>query len=111
MPDPSLVLGDLQTSYQSAWELTRSEISNFWVKHMSVAHLSMTLLRLRGLYPLYSVHGVIKARILKWFATPFSRGPHLVTYDQPGQHIKKQGNKICLVRAMAFPVIIYGCES
>ena len=56
---------------------------------MSVAHLSMTLLRLRGLYLLYSVHGVLKARIPKWFATPFSSG-HLVTYDQPRQHIKKQ---------------------
>ena len=29
-------------------------------------------------FPFYTVHGVLKARILKWFAIPFSRGPHFV---------------------------------
>ena len=28
--------------------------------------------------PFYTVHGVLKPRILKWFAIPFSSGPHLV---------------------------------
>ena len=28
--------------------------------------------------PFHTVHGVLKARILKWFAIPFSRGPHSV---------------------------------
>ena len=28
--------------------------------------------------PFHTVHGVHKARILKWFAIPFSRGPHSV---------------------------------
>ena len=28
--------------------------------------------------PFHTVHGVLKARILKWFATPFSSGPHSV---------------------------------
>ena len=28
--------------------------------------------------PFHSVHGVLKARILKWFAIPFSSGPHSV---------------------------------
>ena len=28
--------------------------------------------------PFLTVHGVLKARILKWFAIPFSRGPHSV---------------------------------
>ena len=36
-------------------------------------------------------------------------------YDQPRQHIKKQGHciasKICLVKTMVFPVVMYGCES
>ena len=36
-------------------------------------------------------------------------------YDQPRQHIKKQrpyfANKICLVKAMVFPVVMCGCES
>ena len=27
-------------------------------------------------FPFHNVHGVLKARILKWFAIPFSSGPH-----------------------------------
>ena len=30
--------------------------------------------------PFHTVHGVLKARILKWFAIPFSSGPHSVTF-------------------------------
>ena len=37
------------------------------------------------------------------------------SYDQPRQHIKKQrhyfANKVYLVKAMIFPVVMYGCES
>ena len=37
------------------------------------------------------------------------------SYDQPRQHIKKQihyfVNKVCRVKAMVFPVVMYGCES
>ena len=44
--------------------------------------------------PFHSVHGVLKARILKWFAIPFSSGPHSVrplhhdppVLDDPTQH-------------------------
>ena len=36
-------------------------------------------------------------------------------YDQSRQHIKKQRhyfvNKVHLVKAMVFPVVMYGCES
>ena len=36
-------------------------------------------------------------------------------YDKPSQHIKKQrrhfGNKVHIVKAMVFPVVMYGCES
>ena len=28
--------------------------------------------------PFHTVHGVLKVRILKWFAIPFSSGPHSV---------------------------------
>ena len=28
--------------------------------------------------PFHTVHGVLKARVLKWFAIPFSSGPHFV---------------------------------
>ena len=38
-----------------------------------------------------------------------------LSYDQPRQHIKKQrhyfAKKVCLVKAMVFPVAMYGCES
>ena len=41
--------------------------------------------------------------------------PWKESYDQPRQHIKKQrhyfANKVCLVKAMVFPVVMYGCEN
>ena len=41
--------------------------------------------------------------------------PWKESYDQPRQHIQKQRhyfvNKVCLVKAMVFPVVMYGCES
>ena len=36
-------------------------------------------------------------------------------YDQTRQHIQKQrhyfANEVCLVKAMVFPVVVYGCEN
>ena len=41
--------------------------------------------------------------------------PWKKSYDQPRQHIKKQSHyfahKVHIVRAMVFPVVMYGCES
>ena len=41
--------------------------------------------------------------------------PWKKSYDKPIQHIKKQRHsftcKVCLVKAMVFPVVMYGCES
>ena len=48
--------------------------------------------------------------------------PWKKSYDQPRQHIKKQRHilksrdiplptKVCLVKAMVFPAVTYGCES
>ena len=42
--------------------------------------------------------------------------PWKKSYDQPRQHLKKQryyfaNKKVCLVKAMVFPVVMYGCES
>ena len=34
-------------------------------------------------FPFLTVHGVLKARILKWFSIPFSSGPHFVKTFQP----------------------------
>ena len=33
--------------------------------------------------PFHTVHGFLKARILKWFAIPFSSGPHSVCQTSP----------------------------
>ena len=41
--------------------------------------------------------------------------PWKESYDQPRQHIQKQRHylptKVRLVKAMVFPVVMYGCES
>ena len=41
--------------------------------------------------------------------------PWKKSYGQPRQHIKKQrqylADKVCLVKALVFPVVMYGCES
>ena len=38
--------------------------------------------------------------------------PWKKSYDQPRQHIKKQRHYfVCLVKAMVFPVVMYGCET
>ena len=41
--------------------------------------------------------------------------PWKKSYDQPRHHIKKQrhyfADKVCLVEAMVFSVVMYGCES
>ena len=40
--------------------------------------------------------------------------PWKESYQQSTQHIKKQRNyfakKVCQVKAMVFPVVMYGCE-
>ena len=58
--------------------------------------------------PESSFHRIFQARILECGAIAFSD-------DQPRQHFKKQrhyfANKVHLVKAMVFPVVMYGCES
>merc|ERR1719295_826701 len=55
-----------------------------------------------------SIHGIFQARVLEWVAIAFSD-------DQPRQHIKSRditlSTKVCLDKAMVFPVVMYGCES
>ena len=54
--------------------------------------------------PFYAVHGVLKARILKWFAIHFSSGPHSVrplhhdpsTLGGPTGHLKSEGKLLKL---------------
>ena len=54
----------------------------------------------------------------RWWLQPWNQetlAPWKKSCDQPRQHIKKQSHffadKICLVKAMVFPVVKYGCES
>ena len=41
--------------------------------------------------------------------------PWKKSYDQPRQHIKKQrhyfADKVCLIKAIVFSVVMYGCKS
>ena len=54
----------------------------------------------------------------RWWLQPWNSktlNPWKESYDQPRQHIKKRDitlpTKICLVKAMVFPVVMYGCGS
>ena len=82
---------------------------------MSVAQLSTTHLQLHGLYPFHTVHVFLKARILKWFAIPFSSGPHMSLTTNRDSILKSRGitmpTKVHLVKTMVSPVVTYGCES
>ena len=44
-----------------------------------------------------------------------TRAPWKKSYDQPRQHIKSRDftlqTKVHLVKAMVFPVVMYGCEN
>ena len=88
-------------------------------------------------FPFHTVHGVLKARIMKSFVIPFSFlyflgskitadgdcsheikktfAPWKKSYDHPREHIKKQrcyfANKGPSSQAMVLPVVKYGCES
>ena len=55
-----------------------------------------------------------------WWLQPWNQktlAPCKESYDKPGQHTKKQSHhitlltKVCIVKAMVFPVVTYGCES
>ena len=41
--------------------------------------------------------------------------PWKKSYDQPRQHIKSRHitlpTKVCLVKVMVFPIVMYGCET
>ena len=55
----------------------------------------------------------------RWWLQPSNYkmlAPWKKNHDQPRQHIKKQRDitlptKVCLVKAMVFPVVMYGCEN
>ena len=53
----------------------------------------------------------------RWWLKPWNSkalAPWKKSYDQPRQHVEKQrqwSTKVHLVKAMVFPVVMYGCES
>ena len=49
-----------------------------------------------------SIHGIFQARVLKWVA--------IANLDSILKSITLL-TKVCLVKAMVFPVVVYGCES
>ena len=58
--------------------------------------------------PRSSVHGIFQARVLEWGAIAFS----VTNLDSilKSRDITMQA-KVRLVKAMVFPVLMYGCES
>ena len=66
----------------------------------------------------HTVHGVLKARILKWFVISFSSYSLLLgrkVMTNLDSILKSRditlSIKVCLVKAVVFPVVMYGCES
>ena len=60
--------------------LVTNNVEYFFIGHFYVSfdEISFLLFFLIGMFVLFhTVHGVLKARILKWFAIPFSSGPKL----------------------------------
>ena len=52
-------------------QLPQLQGKKVWLRERYISKFSSVVLT-------HTVHGVLKARILKWFAIPFSRGPHSV---------------------------------
>ena len=86
--------------------------------------------------PGFFLHGIFQARVLEWVAISFSgdlpnqgiepRCPPLQAYALPSEPPGKpmtnldsilksryvtMPTKVCLVKPMVFPVVLYGCES
>ena len=58
-------------------QFSRSVVSDSLRPH-GLQHAELPSLQCHIFLPFHTVHGVLKARILKWFAIPFSSGPHFV---------------------------------
>ena len=55
-----------------------------------------------------SVHGTFQARVLEWVAIVFSE---YIAYSILKSRDITLPTKACLVKAVVFPVLMYGCES
>ena len=87
------VVSDSVTPWAAVFQASLSSTnSRSLIKLMSIqsvmpsSHLSILgtyrpgefILQCHVFSPFHTVHGILMARILKWFAIPFSRGPHFV---------------------------------
>ena len=138
-----LYLFDGKTNKTGHLNIKIGKQTNNWTRYFQVVMSAMKnydgvfLFQHPIILPFHTVHGVFKARILKWFAIPFSSGPHsvrMVTANGDCSHeIKRRlslrrkattnldsilknrditlPTKVHIVKAMVFPVVIYECES
>ena len=65
------------------WRESLNWVFNEYKILVSLCFTSLKIQRLfssgnEGVLPFHTVHGVLKTRMLKWFAIPFSSGPHFV---------------------------------
>ena len=80
----------LSLSFRSFWIIS----SFFSSSILGTYHPGEFIFQCHIFLPFYTVHGVLKARILKWFAIPFSSGPcfvrtlhqHLSIFGGPAWH-------------------------
>ena len=58
-----------------------------------------------------SVHVILQARILEWVAISSSRGSSQPCDWTHFLYVSYIGRRVHIVKAIIFPVVIYGCES
>ena len=58
--------------------------------------------------PGFSIHGIFQSRVLEWDPVAFSVTNLDSIFKSRDMTLP---TKVCLVKAMVFPVVMYGCES
>ena len=100
--------GDCSHEIKRHMLLGRKVMTNLLLLLLLLSRFSRVRLcaTLNGSLPGSAVPGILQARTLEWAAISFSNAR---------QHIKRQhiilSTKFCLVKAMVYPVVMYGCES
>ena len=69
-------MSELFTLTHLSWVALQGMAHSFIALDKAVVHVIVWLVFFDCDF--HSVHGVLKARILKWFAIPFTSGPHSV---------------------------------
>ena len=129
---------DQVSKFPWKWALNLTPIYSgafmLWKVKVLVAHSCLTLFDTTDSPKDSSVHGIFQARILEWVTIPFSResswprnqiqvsftaGRSLTIWSSRETwyffmlqwQILLDSEKVCRVKAMVFPVVMYGCES